>query len=69
MPLGCLLIGYVLPLWVLFSFVYEVSFQPKKKKKKKGRNRSKTINFETKLYTVFLLWLIWPVTLVVGLYI
>ena len=35
MPLGCLSIGSVLPLWVLFSFVYEVSFQPKKKKKKK----------------------------------
>ena len=32
MPLGCLSIGSVLPLWVLFSFVYEVSFQPKKKK-------------------------------------
>ena len=33
MPLGWVLIGSVLPLWVLFSFVFVFSFQPKKKKK------------------------------------
>ena len=33
MPLGCLLIGSVMPLWVLFSLFMNVPFNQKKKKK------------------------------------
>ena len=32
MPLGCLLIGSVLPLWVLFSLFMNFPFNQKKKK-------------------------------------
>ena len=35
MPLGCLLIGSVLPLLVLFSLFMNFPFNQKKKKKKK----------------------------------
>ena len=35
MSLGCLLIGSVLPLWVLFSLFMNFPFNQKKKKKKK----------------------------------